>query len=37
MISLGEPNDTANMVAYLISDAAKFVTGRKFYVDGGRL
>jgi len=25
------------MTAYLLSDASKFITGRKFYVDGGRL
>ncbi len=37
MMPLGEPEDVANMAAYLISDTAKFITGRKFYVDGGRL
>lgn len=37
MMPLGEPEDIANMAAYLLSDAAKFITGRKFYVDGGRL
>lgn len=37
MMPMGEPEDIANMTAYLISDAAKFITGRKFYVDGGRL
>lgn len=37
MIPLGEPEDIANMVAYLLGDTAKFITGRKFYVDGGRL
>lgn len=37
LISLGEPEDIANMTAYLLSEAAKFITGRKFYVDGGRL
>jgi len=25
------------MTAYLLSDASKFITGRKFFVDGGRL
>lgn len=35
--ALGEPADIANMTAYLLSDASKFITGRKFYVDGGRL
>ncbi len=37
MMPIGEPEDVANMAAYLLSDAAKFITGRKFYVDGGRL
>ena len=37
MMPIGAPEDIANMVAYLLSDAAKFITGRKFYVDGGRL
>ncbi len=37
MMPIGEPEDIANMTAYLLSDAAKFITGRKFYVDGGRL
>lgn len=37
MMPMGKPEDIANMAAYLLSDAAKFITGRKFYVDGGRL
>lgn len=37
LMPLGRPDDVANMIAYLQSDASKFVTGRKFYVDGGRL
>lgn len=37
LMPIGEPEDIANMAVYLISDAAKFITGRKFYVDGGRL
>ena len=37
LMALGEPADIANMTAYLLSDASKFITGRKFYVDGGRL
>ncbi|RLA04716.1 MAG: short-chain dehydrogenase [Gammaproteobacteria bacterium] len=32
---LGEPNDIANMVVYLASPMAKFITGEEFYVDGG--
>lgn len=37
LMALGEPADIANMAIYLLSDASKFITGRKFYVDGGRL
>jgi NAD(P)-dependent dehydrogenase (short-subunit alcohol dehydrogenase family) len=32
---LGEPNDVAHTALYLASDAAKFVTGQVFMVDGG--
>ncbi|MEL0083177.1 MAG: SDR family oxidoreductase [Gammaproteobacteria bacterium] len=32
---MGEPNDIANMVVYLLSPMAKFITGEEFYVDGG--
>jgi meso-butanediol dehydrogenase/(S,S)-butanediol dehydrogenase/diacetyl reductase len=32
---LGEPEDIANMVAWLVSDQATFVTGALFTVDGG--
>lgn len=37
LIPLGEPEDVANMAAYLMSDASRFITGRNVYVDGGRL
>lgn len=37
LMPMGDPMDVANMTAYLLSDAAKFITGRNFYVDGGRL
>jgi 3alpha(or 20beta)-hydroxysteroid dehydrogenase len=36
-LGLGEPVDVANMVLYLASDAAKWVTGTELVVDGGLL
>jgi gluconate 5-dehydrogenase len=33
---LGKPEDIAGAAVYLASDAASFVTGQTFYVDGGR-
>lgn len=36
-LGLGEPIDVANAVAYLLSDASKFVTGTGFVIDGGYL
>jgi 3alpha(or 20beta)-hydroxysteroid dehydrogenase len=32
---IGQPEDIARMVAYLASDAASFITGAEFAVDGG--
>lgn len=32
---LGEPGDVAGIVAFLTSDAGRFVTGQTIYVDGG--
>ncbi len=32
---MGEPNDIANMVVYLASPMAKFITGEELYVDAG--
>jgi NAD(P)-dependent dehydrogenase (short-subunit alcohol dehydrogenase family) len=33
---VGEPEDVAHLVCYLLSDAARFVTGAQYLVDGGR-
>ena len=32
---MGEPADVARVVAFLVSDAAEYVTGQLLYVDGG--
>jgi NAD(P)-dependent dehydrogenase (short-subunit alcohol dehydrogenase family) len=37
LMPMGNPEDVANVIAFLLSDASKFVTGRHYYVDGGRL
>ena len=34
---LGEPQDLANAIAFLVSDAASFITGEDLRVDGGAL
>ncbi len=36
-LGIGEPIDAANMIVYLLSDAAKFITGSSVDIDGGRL
>jgi 3-oxoacyl-[acyl-carrier protein] reductase len=33
---LGQPEDIAHMVLFLVSDFARYVTGQSIYVDGGR-
>ena len=32
---VGEPYDVAAMAEYLLSDAAKFITGQNIVIDGG--
>jgi NAD(P)-dependent dehydrogenase (short-subunit alcohol dehydrogenase family) len=36
MKRLGEPAEVAEVVAFLLSDAASYMTGEIIYVDGGR-
>ena len=36
MQRLGEPEEVASVVAFLLSDAAAYVTGEIVYIDGGR-
>ena len=35
MKRMGEPDDIAHTIAFLISDGAKYITGAEFVVDGG--
>jgi NAD(P)-dependent dehydrogenase (short-subunit alcohol dehydrogenase family) len=32
-----EPDDVAGMVSYLVSDAARYITGSQFVLDAGLL
>lgn len=34
---LGEPSDISNIVAYLVSEAGRYITGRTIQADGGVL
>jgi 3-oxoacyl-[acyl-carrier protein] reductase len=34
--SYGQPEDISNMVTFLASEEASFITGQEFIVDGGR-
>lgn len=35
-LGLGNPEDVANLAAFLLSDAARFITGTSIMIDGGR-
>ena len=34
-LGMGSPIDVANAIVFLLSDAAKFITGTEMIVDGG--
>ena len=34
-LGLGNPNDVAGVVSFLISNDSKWITGQSIYVDGG--
>jgi NAD(P)-dependent dehydrogenase (short-subunit alcohol dehydrogenase family) len=36
-LGIGEPEDISNMIDFLLSDKARWITGQTFMVDGGRL
>ena len=35
LLGLGEPEDVANLIAFLLSDASRFITGANYLIDGG--
>lgn len=37
LMGIGQPDDVAAACAFLISDMSRFITGRRLYVDGGRI
>jgi NAD(P)-dependent dehydrogenase (short-subunit alcohol dehydrogenase family) len=37
LLGIGMPTDVANLASFLLSDAARWITGKKFTLDGGLL
>ena len=37
LLGMAEPEDVANMIAFLLSNASRMITGRAMYVDCGWL
>lgn len=35
LLGVGEPEDVANLIAFLLSDASKFITGSNYMIHGG--
>ena len=35
LIGLGQPEDVANAICYLVSDATRWMTGSELVIDGG--
>lgn len=35
LLGIGEPEDVANLIAFLLSDASRFITGANYLIDGG--
>ncbi len=35
LMGIGKPENVVNIIAYLLSDAAKYITGANYLLDGG--